>query len=123
MKAQASSDGGGVQQLLEDFGLLGLDGAAAMKGGRGKADVEADVLQVCRAALEKRGGFGMLLAHDVFCLVNRARGTALVSPEEVMAALRRCGAPGGPLRLRTLGSTGAVAASLARCTDAQPLSR
>lgn len=59
----------------------------------------------------------MLLAHDVFCLVNRARGTALVSPEEVMTALRRCAQPGGPLRLRTLGSTSALAVSLSRTSD------
>lgn len=107
----------GVQRILEDFGLLGPDGAVVAKGGLFKKDIEADVESVCKAALEQRGGLGMLLAHDVFCLVNRARGTALVSPEEVMAALRHCSAPGGSLRLRTLGSTGTFAASLARTHD------
>uniref|UniRef100_A0A7S0FY44 Vacuolar protein-sorting-associated protein 36 n=1 Tax=Pyrodinium bahamense TaxID=73915 RepID=A0A7S0FY44_9DINO len=117
MASQAGGEGAGVQQLLEDFGLLAPDGTAVVKGGQLKADIEEDVARVCRAALEKRGGLGMLLAHDVFCLVNRARGTALVSPEEVMTALRRCAQPGGPLRLRMLGSTSALAVSLSRTSD------
>eukprot|EP00416_Gambierdiscus_australes_P036811 CAMPEP_0171110488 /NCGR_PEP_ID=MMETSP0766_2-20121228/71435_1 /TAXON_ID=439317 /ORGANISM="Gambierdiscus australes, Strain CAWD 149" /LENGTH=385 /DNA_ID=CAMNT_0011572363 /DNA_START=43 /DNA_END=1197 /DNA_ORIENTATION=+ len=119
MTSQAGEDGTGVQQLLEDFGLLGPDGAAVARGGHLKADVQADVERVCKAALEKRGGLGMLLAHDVFCLVNRARGTALVSAEEVMAALRRSAADGGPLRLRTLGSVSAIAVVLARSSDVE----
>lgn len=107
----------GVQQLLEDFGLLsGPGGKPVATGG---PDVESDVLRVCTAALEKRGGLGMLLAHDAFCLVNRARGTALVSPEEVMAALKRCSRPGQQLRLRAIGSTGAFAVSLAKTSEAE----
>jgi len=115
-RAEGDADAG-VQQLLENFGLLsGPDGKPVATGG---PDVESDVLRVCQAALEKRGGLGMLLAHDAFCLVNRARGTALVSPEEVMAALRRCAVPGQPLRLRAIGSTGAFAVSLSKNTDAE----
>jgi len=117
MSSQAGAEGAGLQQLLDDFGLLAPDGTAVVKGGHLKADIEQDVAQVCKAALERRGGLGMLLAHDVFCLVNRARGTALVSPEEVMAALRRCACNGGTLRLRTLGSNSALAVSLARTDD------
>jgi len=117
MPPEGSREGAGVRELLEDFGLLGQDGAAVAQGGHLKADVDADVARVCQAALEKRGGLGMLLVHDVFCLVNRARGTAMLSPEELMAALRRCAAPGGLLRLRALGSTSALAASLARTSD------
>jgi len=113
----------GLRRLLEDFGcLLGPDGKPVAKGGSSRADVKADVARVCVAALEKRrqggGGLGaMLLAHDAYCLVNRARGTALVSPEEVMAALRSCSASGGPLMLRNLGSTGAISVCLARSGD------
>ncbi|CAE8596951.1 unnamed protein product, partial [Polarella glacialis] len=110
-------DGSGVKQLLEEFGLLQSDGSAIACGGQQEADVVADVSKVCMAALEKKGNLGTLLAHDVFCLVNRSRGTALVSPDEVMSALRTCTAPGSSLRLRTLGPGGAIAVSLARTSD------
>mmetsp|Transcript_103776 Transcript_103776/g.334598 ORF Transcript_103776/g.334598 Transcript_103776/m.334598 type:complete len:389 (-) Transcript_103776:304-1470(-) len=110
-------EGTGVQRLLQGFGLMGPDGAVVAVGGDLREDIDRDVAHVCAAALEQRGGLGLLLAHDVFCLVNRARGTALVSPDEVMAALRRVATAGGPLRLRSLGSTGAVAASLARTSE------
>jgi len=114
---QGGGDADGVQSLLEDFGLMGSDGRLVVKGGSTSSDIQADVQRVCEAALTKRGGLGMLLAHDVFCLVNRARGTALVSPEEVMSALTACGAA-GRLKLRTLGSTGAYAACLPSSSDA-----
>ncbi|CAJ1338562.1 unnamed protein product [Effrenium voratum] len=90
-----------------------------MSGGKTKDDIVADVTKVCTAALEKKGRGAMLLMHDVFCLVNRARGTALVSPEEVISALRKCSKPGGPLRTRKLGSVGAIAVALARTSDAE----
>eukprot|EP00927_Polykrikos_kofoidii_P063016 TRINITY_DN57820_c0_g1_i1.p1 TRINITY_DN57820_c0_g1~~TRINITY_DN57820_c0_g1_i1.p1 ORF type:complete len:393 (-),score=82.23 TRINITY_DN57820_c0_g1_i1:109-1287(-) len=114
----------GFRRLLEDFGcLLGADGKPVASGSGSRAGIEADVVRVCTAALETKkgrsvaGGLGaMLLAHDAFCLINRARGTAMVSPEEVMDALRRCSKDGGKLRLRSLGKTGAIAVSLA-CGD------
>ncbi|CAK0875894.1 unnamed protein product [Prorocentrum cordatum] len=121
--ADENSEGSGVQRFLEDissdFGLVNFDGKSLAKGGDCKADVQADVDRVCKAALERRSGsgLGMLLATDVFCLVNRARGTALVSPEEVMGALRASSRAGGPLRLRELGATGAIAVSLSRTTS------
>lgn len=108
-----------VSKLLEDFGLLQADGSTiSMSGGQKKDDIVADVAKVSAAALEKKGTGALLLAHDVFCLVNRARGTALVSPEEVIKALRTCCKPCGPLRMRKLGSAGAVAVALARTSDA-----
>lgn len=110
----------GVAALLNDFGLLNSDGTAVVAGGESMRDIEADVERVCEAALERRGGLGMLLAHDAFCLVNRARGTALVSPDEVMQALRRLSREGGKLRLRQLGAgAGALAVSLSRTSDAE----
>merc|ERR1712232_484354 len=71
---------------------------------------------------EKRSasGLGVLLAHDVYCLVNRARGTALVSPEDVASALRRA-AQRGQLRLRHFGETLAVALSKSSDADADGL--
>lgn len=115
---QQGNDTSGVQSLLEDFGLLGADGGLVVKGGTTAQAVAGDVLSVCEAALKKRGGFGMLLVHDIFCLVNRARGTALVSPEEVMEALRALGRS-NKLRLRNLGNTGTWAACLPSTNDAE----
>merc|ERR1712039_119007 len=60
----------------------------------------------------------MLLTHDVYCLVNRARGTAFVSPDDVMDGLKKSAVPGGPLRLRQLGTTGAFAVSLSQTSNA-----
>lgn len=108
-----------VGKLLEDFGLLQEDGSTIATGGQSKADILADVTKICTAALERKGVGGMLLAHDAFCLVNRARGTALVSPTEVMKAIHSCCKAGGPLRMRKLGSVGAVAVSLARTSDSE----
>lgn len=116
--AGEGTGGSSVGNLLEEFGLLQADGTPiSTRGGKGHRDITADVQKVCQAALEKKGGMAMLLAHDVFCLVNRARGMALVSPEEVMQALRSCSAQGGALRLRKLGSTGALAVCLAKTSD------
>lgn len=116
-KAEASASIGG---LLQEFGLLNNDGSAvSLSGGTQRADIEADVTNVCKHALMKRGALGMLLSHDVFCLVNRARGTSMVSPEEVMAALAHASRPGGELKLRPLGLTKALAVSLASASDAE----
>ena len=109
-----------VSKLLEDFGLLQADGSTVcMSGGQKQDEIVADVTKVSTAALDKKGTGALLLAHDVFCLVNRARGTALVSPEEVIKALRLCCKPGGPLRMRKLGSAGALAVALAKTSDAE----
>jgi len=115
-KQQQGGEADGVQGLLEEFGLMGTDGRLVVQGGTTESAIKMDVQKVCEAALTKRGGLGMLLAHDIFCLVNRARGTALVSPEEVMRALQAC-KNSGTLRLRTLGATGAWAASLPSTSD------
>ena len=41
---------------------------------------------------------------DVFCLFNRARGTELVSPDDLLAAVHLFPAIGAPLHLRTFAS-------------------
>jgi len=108
----------GVRQLLEDFGLLGDSGTVILKGGQSADSVDADMVKVCRAALERKGGLGLLLAHDAFCLINRARGTDFISAEDTMASLRRCAQKGGVLRLRAIGTTGVMAICLASASDA-----
>ena len=39
---------------------------------------------------------------DVFCLFNRARGVELISPDDLLAAVKRLPAVGAPIELREL---------------------
>lgn len=92
----AAQQESGTAELLRSLGLR--EGVSS--------SVEADVLRVCEAALAKRR-MGLLLGHDAFLLVNRARGTALLSPGEIAAALQSA-AKQGRLRLRSLDGVLAV---------------
>ena len=47
---------------------------------------------------------GIMALPDVYCLFNRARGTELVSPDDVLAAIRLFPSIGAALRLRTFSS-------------------
>lgn len=47
---------------------------------------------------------GIMALPDVFCLFNRARGTELVSPDDVLAAVQLFRSISAPLELRTLPS-------------------
>ena len=47
---------------------------------------------------------GIMALPDVFCLFNRARGTELVSPDDLLAAVRLFSIIGAPLHLRTFSS-------------------
>ncbi len=50
---------------------------------------------------------GMMTLPDVYCLFNRARGTELVSPDDLLVTCRLLPSVGGGLQLHTLQS-GAV---------------
>jgi ESCRT-II complex subunit VPS36 len=54
---------------------------------------------------------------DVYCLFNRARGTELVSPDDLLAACELFEALGLPLRLRRFAS-GVIVVQGAQHTDA-----
>lgn len=47
---------------------------------------------------------GIMSLPDVFCLFNRVRGTELVSPDDLLAAVRLFPSIGAPLHLRTFAS-------------------
>jgi ESCRT-II complex subunit VPS36 len=60
---------------------------------------------------------GLLMLPDVYCLFNRARGTELVSPDDLVTACELFEALGLPLRLRRFAS-GVVVVQSAAHTDA-----
>jgi len=47
---------------------------------------------------------GMLALPDVYCLFNRARGTALISPDDLLTAVKLADTLGLPMRLKQLGN-------------------
>jgi ESCRT-II complex subunit VPS36 len=52
----------------------------------GHGGLESEIARVARPLLELQGG--MVLLEEVYCAVNRARGTSLVSPDEVYSAAK-----------------------------------
>ena len=48
--------------------------------------IEAEIARVAHPIMRLQGG--IILLEDIYCAVNRARGTQLVSPEEVLLASR-----------------------------------
>lgn len=60
----------------------------ATAGGTFHVQLARQLAEVLRAPLERLGG--MITLPDAFCLVNRARGTDLLSPDDLMVSpLRR----------------------------------
>ena len=49
--------------------------------------IEAEIARVAHPIMRLQGG--IILLEDIYCAVNRARGTQLVSPEEVLLASRQ----------------------------------
>ncbi len=52
---------------------------------------------------------GMLTLTDTYCLYNRARGTALISPDDLLQAATISSEMGLPVRLRKLRNSGVLA--------------
>eukprot|EP00050_Salpingoeca_kvevrii_P015788 m.50070 g.50070 ORF g.50070 m.50070 type:complete len:395 (-) comp6516_c0_seq1:46-1230(-) len=61
---------------------------------------------------------GMMALSDIYCIFNRARGTALVSPDDLVVACRQFEFLGLPLRLRTFASGVLVVQSQAQSDEA-----
>ena len=55
-----------------------------------------------RTPVDRAGG--MLSLIDVYCMFNRARGTELVSPDDLLVACKKFPRLQIPLRLRTFAS-------------------
>jgi len=86
--------------LLRDMGMtsaLTKNQVNSGKGGNGEDFHELLARQIADLILPKlRKVGGVISLTDVYCLFNRARGTNLVSPEDLSSA---CGMLGGKLRL------------------------
>mmetsp|Transcript_52211 Transcript_52211/g.138336 ORF Transcript_52211/g.138336 Transcript_52211/m.138336 type:complete len:274 (+) Transcript_52211:431-1252(+) len=102
-------DAGEVQKLLNDFGISGISASTTslpISGpGRVEAELSGDVVRVAITALEKSGG--ILLLHDLYALFNRALGTDLVTPDDLMRAVNFA-VHHGQLRIRCFGRVKAV---------------
>lgn len=59
---------------------LGIDNDAAEKG------LDSEIAMVARPLLQRQGG--MVILEEIYCALNRARGTALVSPDEIYHAAK-----------------------------------
>ena len=60
--------------------------------------------------LRKLGG--MITLIDLYCLYNKARGTELVSPDDLLAACKLCQSMSLPLKLKTFPNSGVVVMEL-----------
>ena len=61
--------------------------------------------QLCDVLLPRvREAHGMILLADAYCILNRGRGTALVSPEDFLKAAQSLQSLSLPLRLRAFTS-------------------
>jgi len=107
-------DAGEVQKLLIDFGISGISTSSAVGPGLGPGglgpgrvdwELSGDVVRVAIAALRKSGG--ILLLHDLYALFNRALGTDLVTPDDLMQAVNAAVLQ-GQLRIRSFGGVNAV---------------
>jgi len=65
--------------------------------------------------LEKHGG--MMTLTDVYCLFNRARGTNLISPEDILEVVELFPTLNVGIRKRTFPTSGVVVIQLEECYD------
>eukprot|EP00741_Cyanophora_paradoxa_P004904 tig00000849_g4759.t1 len=94
---------------------LRLPGRAVTKEHAGSAFHDELARELC-ALLEPhvaRAG-GMLALQEAYCLANRARGTALISPEDLLGACAALAPLALPLRLRSFDSGARVLADVRR---------
>lgn len=84
-----------IKKLLKEYGLLEAataqeDDSASPTTTTGASFTDplaSELHPVCLKAL-RSSKIGMMLVHDFYCLFNRLRGTAIVSPKELSTALR-----------------------------------
>lgn len=71
-------------------------------GARYHVELSRQLADFLAAPLAKAGG--VMTVADVYCLFNRARGTELVSPDDLLQAISMFQSVGVPLRLRRFAS-------------------
>eukprot|EP00878_Enallax_costatus_P026204 GHUV01028090.1.p1 GENE.GHUV01028090.1~~GHUV01028090.1.p1 ORF type:complete len:456 (+),score=176.60 GHUV01028090.1:546-1913(+) len=123
--AGASGDASAVsEQLLLDaetqLQLIAMGIASpvtkASAGARYQQELSRQLADFLAAPLARAGG--VMLLPDVYCLFNRARGTELVSPDDLMQACEAFPQVGLPLRLRKFPS-GVIVVQGSQFSDAQ----
>jgi len=112
---EARSNQDEFDKMMSD---LGIDNPVTKEtAGRGYHEQLARQLaQFLKKPLERRGG--MMSLVDVYCLYNRARGTELVSPKDLVAALKMMSRFKLPVKLRVFKS-GVKVAQLATQSEAE----
>lgn len=101
----ANSENADMEQMMQSIGLISP--VTRMSAGRmyhqQLARQIADVL-LKNDHLKKLGG--MITLIDLYCLYNKARGTELVSPDDLYAACKLCGDLSLPLRMKEFRESG-----------------
>eukprot|EP00879_Flechtneria_rotunda_P024552 GHRR01026031.1.p1 GENE.GHRR01026031.1~~GHRR01026031.1.p1 ORF type:complete len:417 (+),score=181.07 GHRR01026031.1:326-1576(+) len=92
----------------------------ASAGARYQQELSRQLADFLEGPLAKAGG--VMLLPDVYCLFNRARGTELVSPDDVMQACEACTQLHLPLRLRKFPS-GVIVVQGSQFSDKQLCSK
>ncbi|KAI8473427.1 MAG: EAP30/Vps36 family-domain-containing protein [Monoraphidium minutum] len=118
----ASGGGGGEDAALDRetqaaLAAMGIVSPVtrASAGGQYLQQLARQLADFLEGPLGKAGGLMML--PDVYCLFNRARGTELVSPDDLLAAAEQLEPLGLPLRLRRF-SSGVIVVQGAQHSDA-----
>ena len=113
---EQSSSASQFDDIAREMGILNPV-TKAHAGAQFHAELAREIAQLAPSILARAGGF--LTLPDVYCAVNRARGTALVSPEDVKQACQLLRAPAHGCWLRVYPSTGVhVLADAAHSDDA-----
>jgi len=79
-----------IQSVMFNMGLAGNLSVGVSKDLAGKhyfSELAKEIEKFCGQVLERFGG--VLALVDLYCLYNRARGTDLISPEDLMIACEK----------------------------------
>jgi hypothetical protein len=98
------ADAAEFQQYVMSLGIADPVTKKACGGSQSKfhRELAAELGRVLAEPLAKNGG--MMQLQDVYCLYNRARGTMLISPDDLVAAAVLFAEAGVPMTLRTFDS-------------------
>ena len=111
---------GEVSKLLQEYGLQGMVATANQSSNTFHEDLARDLDQACDLILSgesERFCPGMILLQDLYCVYNRARGTDLISPGDLMSAVNLLASRSTKIRTRKFGSPPVTAVELAKFSD------
>lgn len=94
-----------IQSVMFNMGLIQDFSSQVTKDLSGKnyfQELAREVEEVAVTVLEKFGGVLPLI--DIYCMYNRARGTDLISPEDLMIACEKLNESSTKVFVRTFSS-------------------